>query len=76
MDQQQLTDLTAAILTLSEGMDAAHEVMRRTLSFQAELQETKILERFIPPPVQPTENQLATNWLCRSVAAAGSNSTV
>ncbi|MBN1764638.1 MAG: hypothetical protein JW860_05220 [Sedimentisphaerales bacterium] len=57
MNQKQITDLTAAILTLSEGLDATHEVMRRTLSFQAELQETKILERFIPPPVRPTENR-------------------
>ena len=51
------TSLIAAILTLSEGLDAVHEVMRRNLSYNVELQDNKILEKFIPRPLRDTSNR-------------------
>ena len=57
MDEKQNTELVASILTLSQGVDALHEVLRKTLSFQAELHENKILERFIPPALDKTDDR-------------------
>ena len=60
MNEDKNVNLIAAILALSEGLDASYEVMRKTLSYNAELQENKILERFIPQPIIDTKNRFHT----------------
>ena len=57
MDQDDLHKLTAAILTLSQGLDAVHELMRKELSFNVDIHGTKIHERFIPKRLVGTEER-------------------
>ncbi len=61
MDKDKTAELTAAILTLSQGVDAIYEVLRRQLSYEAEMSENKILERFIPK-MMPGSDQRYTMW--------------
>jgi len=48
------TELAAAVLTLSEGIDALHRVLRQTLSLLAEQQGQKIPESFVPKLIDDT----------------------
>ena len=63
MDQDDLHKLTAAILTLSQGLDAVHELMRKELSFNVDIHGTKIHERFIPKKTSQRKRSKAISRL-------------
>ncbi len=49
--------LIAAILTLSQGLDALHEMMRKNLSYSVDQYGGKIPNAFIPRPLPPTDDR-------------------
>jgi hypothetical protein len=51
--------LAAAIMTLSEGLDAVCKAMRQTLSFQVTETGHKIPESFLPKPLESSEERFA-----------------
>lgn len=54
MDDQAQAKLTAATLTLSEGVDALYQALRKQLSIIAEHDHTKIPDGFVPPALMAT----------------------
>ena len=47
--------LTAAILTLSDTMEGLFSVLRKDLQFRVEVEESKIVEDFLPDRLTPTK---------------------
>ena len=47
--------LTAAILTLSETMEGVFSILRKDLQFRVEVEESKIVEDFLPDRMTPTK---------------------
>lgn len=54
-DKMGIPDLVAAVLTLSEGVDALHDVLRKNLSFQVDMYENKLHKDFVPPRLKRTQ---------------------
>ncbi len=46
--------LTAAILTLSDTMEGLFSILRKDLQFRVEVEESKIVEDFLPDRMTPT----------------------
>ncbi|MBN2210847.1 MAG: hypothetical protein JW709_05570 [Sedimentisphaerales bacterium] len=57
MSTNSNNQLIAAILTLSQGLDALHEMMRKNLSYSVDQYGGKIPDAFIPRPLQPTDDR-------------------
>ncbi len=46
--------ITAAILTLSESIEGLYKIIRKDLQFRVEVEQTKIVEDFLPERMRPT----------------------
>lgn len=57
MSKDQTPDLIAAILTLSQGLDALHEMMRKNLGYSVDQYGGKIPDTFIPKSLEPTQER-------------------
>ena len=53
-------ELTAAVLTLSQGLDAVHEMLRKLLRYSVDQYGGKIPETFIPGSLVPTARRYET----------------
>ncbi len=61
-NNQEMKELKAAVLAMSEGVDALREIMEKNLSFQVDLYENKIHKDFMPKRIKRTRARYE-EWL-------------
>lgn len=49
--------VTAAILTLSESIEGLYSIIRKDLQFRVEMEQSKIVEDFLPNRMRPTSER-------------------